>query len=307
MTTEGGENRKNPRAKSDKPQNLKISFDPGSGANVELDVTVVDSNEAGLGVELAVPLVPGSLVTLLSPVTIAGCDAEITGPAGVTWCKMIREGVYRAGLHFGHMSSSSSGKTDFVQADSPRDLDYYEVLEVNPKASPDTIHRVYRILALRYHPDNAETGDEEAFKNLLAAYRVLSSPEERAAYDVHRAGNQQTRWKIFEEAHVDRGPEAEKRKRHGILALLYAKRVSDPEQPGMNLHELEELLRVPREHLLFSIWYLKENNCILRGDNGRVTITAKGVDQAEGPAIQNPREERLLSPASTPLPATTRS
>ncbi len=301
MNTGPGENRKSPRAKSDKPQNLKISFDPGSGIAVEVDVAVVDSNEEGLGVELAVPLMPGSLVTLLSPVLINGSHAEITGPAGVTWCKMIREGVYRAGLHFGQVSGSSSGKADLVQTDVATNLDYYEVLEVNPKASPDTIHRVYRILALRYHPDNVETGDEEAFKNLIAAYRVLSNTEERAAYDVHRAGNRQTRWKIFEEAHVDRGPEAEKRKRQGVLALLYAKRINDPEQPGMNLHELEDLLRVPREHLLFSIWYLKENNCLLRGDNGRMTITAKGVDQAEGPAaFQSQRDERLLSPAPTP-------
>jgi hypothetical protein len=67
------------------------------------------------------------------------------------------------------------------------------------------------------------------------------------------------------------------------------------------------LLGCPREHLSFSLWYLKENNYILRGDNGRVSITARGVDQAEAPVPSNQREDRLLAPASTPLPAATRS
>ena len=38
--------------------------------------------------------------------------------------------------------------------------DYYEVLRIIPKADPDMIHRVYRLLAQRYHPDNTATGDE---------------------------------------------------------------------------------------------------------------------------------------------------
>ena len=306
MSTAGREQRKHPRAKSEKPHRLKVSFDPGSGAHVEVAVAIVDSNDEGIGVELAVPLVLGSLVTLIGPLVIAGSRVEITGRARVKWCQLEREGVYRAGLYFDDVSSRSSGKK-VAQSENSTAIDYYEVLEVNPKASPDTIHRVYRILAQRYHPDNAETGDEEAFKGLLAAYRVLSGPEERAAYDVQRQSNRQTRWKIFEQVEASRGLDAEKRKRHGILALLYTKRVNDPDQPGMSLYDLEDLLGCPREHLSFSLWYLKENNYILRGDNGRVSITAQGVDQAEAPVPLSQREDRLLAPAPSPSPATARS
>ena len=32
--------------------------------------------------------------------------------------------------------------------------DYYELLEISPQATQDTIHRVYRYMAARYHPDN---------------------------------------------------------------------------------------------------------------------------------------------------------
>ena len=297
MSTAGREQRKRPRATSDKPQHLRISFDPGSGTAVEVAVAIIDSNCEGFGVELAVPLVLGSLVTIMGPLVIAGGRTEFKGRARVKWCKMMRDGVYRAGLYLDDVSSRSSGKTDPVHPEGSPAIDYYEVLEVSPKASPDTIHRVYRILAQRYHPDNAETGDEEAFKGLLAAYRVLSGPEERAAYDVQRLASRQTRWKIFEQVEDSRGLEAQRRKRHGILALLYTKRVNDPDQPSMTLYELEDLLGCPREHLNFSLWYLKENNYILRGDNGRVSITARGVDQAEAPVPWKQREDRLLAPA----------
>ena len=33
-------------------------------------------------------------------------------------------------------------------------IDYYEVLQISPNADPDTVHRVYRLLAQRFHPDN---------------------------------------------------------------------------------------------------------------------------------------------------------
>ena len=38
------------------------------------------------------------------------------------------------------------------------------MLQVNPTAEPDTIHRIYRLLAQRFHPDNRETGDEARFR-----------------------------------------------------------------------------------------------------------------------------------------------
>src|SRR4051812_13398865 len=38
-------------------------------------------------------------------------------------------------------------------------VDYYELLQISPNAEPETIHRVYKMLAQRYHPDNPETGD----------------------------------------------------------------------------------------------------------------------------------------------------
>ncbi len=92
---------------------------------------------------------------------------------------------------------------------------------------------------------------------------------------------------------------AEKSKRKGIIDLLYTKRCNEPEKPSMNLHELEDLLGCPREHLEFSLWYLKENGLVTRMDNGRFAVSAKGVDWAEQEeAAALMRADRLL-PASS--------
>lgn len=62
--------------------------------------------------------------------------------------------------------------------------DYYEVLGVSRDASPEEIKKAYRRLARKYHPDvSSEPDAEERFKEINAAYEVLSDPERRAMYD----------------------------------------------------------------------------------------------------------------------------
>lgn len=59
---------------------------------------------------------------------------------------------------------------------------YYEILEVNKKASPDKIKRAYYKLAKKYHPDiNPKTGS--LFKNINEAYETLIDPVKRKQYD----------------------------------------------------------------------------------------------------------------------------
>jgi len=65
------------------------------------------------------------------------------------------------------------------------EIDFYELLEVERSADDKTIKSSFRRLAMRYHPDK-NPGDAEAegrFKQINAAYAVLSDPQKRAAYD----------------------------------------------------------------------------------------------------------------------------
>lgn len=62
--------------------------------------------------------------------------------------------------------------------------DYYSVLGVPRDASPEDIKKAYRQLARKYHPDvSAEPDAEEKFKEVNAAYEVLSDTDKRAMYD----------------------------------------------------------------------------------------------------------------------------
>jgi len=63
--------------------------------------------------------------------------------------------------------------------------DFYATLGVERNASADEIKKAYRKLAVQYHPDK-NPGDkqaEEKFKEITAAYEILSDPEKRQRYD----------------------------------------------------------------------------------------------------------------------------
>lgn len=63
--------------------------------------------------------------------------------------------------------------------------DYYALLGVTRDASPEDIKKAYRRLARELHPDvNPDPEHQERFKQVTAAYEVLSDPEKRQMYDL---------------------------------------------------------------------------------------------------------------------------
>lgn len=59
--------------------------------------------------------------------------------------------------------------------------DYYQILGVQKNATQDDIKKAYRKLAHQHHPDKG--GDEQKFKEISEAYRILSDSEKRSQYD----------------------------------------------------------------------------------------------------------------------------
>jgi molecular chaperone DnaJ len=84
--------------------------------------------------------------------------------------------------------------------------DYYEILGVPKTAALADIKKVYRSLALKYHPDRVPEAEkkaaEEKFKEISEAYGVLSDPQKKQTYDQfgHQGIDQNYTGKIFTEA-----------------------------------------------------------------------------------------------------------
>ena len=178
--------------------------------------------------------------------------------------------------------------------------DYYEVLQISPNADPDTVHRVYRLLAQRFHPDNQSTGDSERFRLLTEAYHVLGDPEQRAQYDVHRPQVQKERSRLISHAvRAVNDVQSEQLLRLTILELLYARRRTEPQAPGVFYGDLESLVGCPQEHIEFALWYLAQRRFVDRSDGSRIAITADGVDHLESNAPVRQSVPRLTAAVSS--------
>ena len=175
--------------------------------------------------------------------------------------------------------------------------DYYEVLQVSDSAELETIHRVYRLLAQRFHPDNSETGNPARFRMISEAYTVLSNPQERARYDIIHQQQKHDRWRLVSTGgDADNDFEMEQRVRLTVLEVLYTKRRMEPREPAVYTLDLEAMIGRPREHLEFTIWYLGQKKFVTRDDNSRLVITADGVEYLEANYQANTRLR--LQPAS---------
>jgi molecular chaperone DnaJ len=71
------------------------------------------------------------------------------------------------------------GAPDGLQAD------LYAILGVARAATGAEIRRAYRKLALQHHPDRAGSASGATFARIAEAYRMLSDPTARTAYDAH--------------------------------------------------------------------------------------------------------------------------
>jgi curved DNA-binding protein len=179
--------------------------------------------------------------------------------------------------------------------------DYYETLQVSRTAQPFIINKAYRLLAAVYHPDNRETGNQEAFRLVLEANRMLSDPMRRAAYDRERFGAPQAPRTGSVDPDLSVAAESraldERELRDLLLQALYNTRRGDPGRPSLTLMAIPELFGCSIDEAQFTLWYLRGKKFIEMTDEG-MAITVAGVDYVEATHIDSPSEAELRSLAA---------
>jgi hypothetical protein len=258
-----------------------VVWQDARGQNRSIRVRGLNVSKSGMRVECSEEIEPGAHIGLRAE------RHELSGKATVRNCTQ-RGSAYIIGLEFSEEIKRTL-RLPLVDA-----VDFYEVLQVSPNAEPETIHRVYRIMAARFHPDNPQTGDSERFLLLNDAYEVLSDPEKRALYDAARRVEECQPLPAFELKEFVDGIEGEQNRRLGVLCLLYNRRRSDMEHPGLSLLELERLMSFPREYIAFAVWYLRDRGFVLMGDNSDYVLTAAGADHVETNSPRNAVFHKLL-------------
>ncbi|HVP47259.1 MAG TPA: J domain-containing protein [Bryobacteraceae bacterium] len=260
---------------------LEISWKDSQGRSRTITAQAIDLSNAGIRLEATEP------IDVDTEIYVRAERYGLTGSTVVRHCSR-RGSKYLLGIEF---------KPDGAAADHEDTevfVDYYELMQISPNAEPETIHRVFRIMAARYHPDNAETGDNEKFLLLTKGYAVLSDPARRAAYDdVHRARHAQP-LPVFGLKEFAEGLEGEVNRRLGILSLLYNRRRTNPDNPGISVLEFESVMAFPREHLEFAIWFLREKQYIRPGNTSDYMISATGVEYLESEVPSNGVLSKLL-------------
>jgi hypothetical protein len=185
-------------------------------------------------------------------------------------------------------------------AASMQKTSYYDFLQISVNADQETIRRVYRFLAARYHPDNPKSGSVEKFEMLKTAYRVLSNLESRTEYDAQLAKEAAQALPLSSAVDFMDNVAGELNRRLAVLAVLYFRRRANPIYPEVSLAEIETRMGFPRDYLDFTTWYLLKKGYITKADNSDFTLTAPGVDFVETQRGNIPVLNKLLTNGAEP-------
>lgn len=278
---------------------MRVNYSGKDAASPATDCSILWNDGAGSAQSAQVQCrdVSGPWVALDSPVAIERNtrvylqmpNASLTGYAFVRDCRVNGES-FRIRLEMDGAAENNCSSVESEGSDN-----YYDFLQISPKAQPETIQRVYRFLAARYHPDNRETGDPQKFLLLNQAYAVLSNTERRARYDATFKHRQEEPSAVFETVDFLDGIEGEVNRRLAVLSLLYRHCRANVHNARVSLLDLEKQMGFPREYLDFAIWYLRTKKFVKQEDNAELSLTALGVDYVEENYTRNPILCKLLN------------
>jgi hypothetical protein len=176
---------------------------------------------------------------------------------------------------------------------------YYEMLQVDFNAHATIIRYAYRFLAGIYHPDNAETGNAEMFRQITEAFKTLSDSGKRAAYDLKIGPMLAAKAAGASAATPGAKPDPglpkpktgnplptldrtsvsynEVELRLACLQLMLQARKRRVQTGGCSAKQLMDVLGTEMAEMEFALWYLREAGFIERSE-AQFMITVKGVD-----------------------------
>lgn len=250
----------------------------------------INLSETGIAIECP------ETIPLLAHVIVRVPAFEIAALAQVKHCTLQRT-TSILGLNFVAKTSTT--------VNDPMAPDHYEILRLGATADYETIGRVYRTLTKRFHPDNPKTGDAEIFLRIAEAHRILSDPKQREQYDSERDNSKSVVRFDLRSRNFFAGLRGEQNRRLAVLCLLYRKRSSDHEFPGLSLLDLENLSGFTWEELGFALWYLCQKGLVMKDEHTRYAITAEGVDLVESTVTDDQSDLRMI--ATLQIPGETRA
>lgn len=145
-------------------------------------------------------------------------------------------------------------------------MNLYEVLEVNENASEETINKIYKIQAKRYHPDLQKTEAEkieaeEKMKKINEAYNVLSNPQKRKEYDENLKNQRQRekeedRQKIINETMQEYSNKSQN--------VYYNQLQMNKNTPNINQEQTQKNINVNQQKVYTKKDYIRDYNKRLR-------------------------------------------
>ncbi len=131
-------------------------------------------------------------------------------------------------------------------------VNYYDFLMISPNADLKMLEAAVRVMLARYNPKNPETGDEHSFELVKRAYLTLSDPHHRATYDKQLSEQGQNGPGDVSDAISLDVVKAEKRKREGVIALLYQRMMANSHDPGVSTPQIEDALGLEHDDMQFA-------------------------------------------------------
>jgi curved DNA-binding protein len=259
-----------------------VTWKDTAGLTHSAQARCVDISASGMALDCTAAITPNTAVY------VQGQDGYPTGYAVVRHCTPAGA-RFTIGLEFEEATKNASA------LDSDGAEDHYEFLQISSKAQPETVQRIYRFLASRYHPDNRETGDPEKFVRLNEAYEVLSNAERRAEYDATLKRRREQPDALFGSIDFLDGVEGEINRRIAVLSLLYRSCRANIHNAHVSILDLERQMGFPREYLDFAIWYLRSKKYVKQEDNAQLALTALGVDYIEENYVKQPLLRKLIN------------